>query len=186
MPQQGIGAQAFYEYRLKQHCCPYCGAPLDEKDQCSVPCDNPYEWIGSLRLYKGLFWWDGTQLITLKTHCSPAGANAFSVRFFDKEFHLDNHEAEWEKMKRAGDPRVKGIRYYNDLPRGRVRITDGVVLVFLHPDLNTPEMIGRISNEFGLNKGTQGLREIRFINDHTMHHRTNDEKRQRTLKGGKR
>lgn len=181
MPQHGIGAQAFYEYRLKQHCCPYCGAPLDEKDQCSVPCDNPYEWIGSLRLYKGLFWWDGKDLITLKIHCMPEGTPAYSARFFNKEWHLCSHEVEWKKLKKAGDPRVKGIRYYNDLPRGRVEVIDGKAMVYLHPDLNTQEMIDRISNEFGLHKCMQGLQSIWFINDHTMHYRTNDEKRQ----GGK-
>ena len=171
LPKTGIGELSFYEYRLSQHCCPYCGAPLNEEDLCSANCNNPYDWIGSLRLYKGLFWWNGSELITVKVHCLSTGAPAFSVRFFGKKDFVASHLQEWARLKKAGDPRVKGIQNYNDLPRGRVEIRDFKAIIYLNPVLNQSKIVSKILNEFGLNEEIQGLRGIRVINDLSSHYR---------------
>lgn len=171
LPEHGIGERAFYEYRLSQHCCPYCGAPMNENNQCSVPCDNPYGWTGSLRLYKGLFWWDGQQLITVKVHVCQTGKPSYSVRFFGKRDHLGSHKEEWELLRKSKNPAVKGHPHYNEFPRGRVEIENFKARIFLHPDLNTPEIRKIICREFGLSKGLQSLEEIRFINDLSFHYR---------------
>lgn len=176
-PDHGIGERAFYEYRLSQHCCPYCGAYLDEKGQCGAHCDNPYDWIGSLRLYKGLFWWTGTDLITVKVHCCPTGTPAYSVHFFGKESSLGPHRYEWDRLRQAGDPRIKGIDHYNDIPRGRVEIKDFKATVFMHPELTRPDILSRVLNEFGLCRSLQSLDDIRIVSDLSDHYQTNAEKR---------
>ena len=162
-PHQGVGKGAFYEYRLSRHCCPWCGALLDEQDQCSAGCDNPYGWIGSLRLYKGLFWWTGTELVVLKVHCCPDGTPAYSVRFFGKESAVGPHPYEWNRLKEAGDPRVKGMDRCQDIPRGRVDIRDFRAVVFLHPELTRPDILSRIMNEFGLCRRLHPLDDIRIV-----------------------
>lgn len=171
LPKTGMGERSFYEYRLSQHCCPYCGAPLNEEELCSANCDNPYDWIGSFRLYKGLFWWNGNELITVKVHCLPTGSPAYSVRHFGKKDFVASHLHEWACLKKAGDPRVKGIDHFNDLPRGRVEIHDFKAMIYLNPVLNQPEIISKIMNEFGLNEEIQGLSGIRVINDLSNHYR---------------
>ena len=179
MPKRGagIGDRAFYEYRLKNRRCPYCGALLNRGDQCSTHCDDPYEWTGSLRLYKGLFWWDGTKLITEKIHCSATGKPAHSVRFFGKRDSLGSHAEEWTRLKNVGDPRVKGMDSFDGMPRGRVEISGFRAAVYLHPDLNRPEIVKKILKEFGLNKRMQGLDGIRIVSDGSLHCRKRDEKR---------
>ena len=173
----GIGDRAFYEYRLKNRRCPYCGALLNRGDQCSAHCADPYEWTGSLRLYKGLFWWDGTKLITEKIHCSATGKPAWSVWFFGKRDSLGSHAEEWTRLKNDGDPRVKGMDSFDGMPRGRVEIYGFRAVVYLHPDLNRPKIVKKILNEFGLHKRMQGLDGIRIVSDGSMHYRTKDEKR---------
>ena len=173
----GIGDRAFYEYRLKNHRCPYCGALLNQGGKCSAHCADPYDWTGTLRLYKCLFWWDGTKLITEKIHCSSTGKPAYSVRFFGKRASLGSHAEEWNRMKNVGDPRVRGMDCFDGIPRGRVEIYGFRAAVYLHPDLNRPEILSKILNEFGLNKRMQGLDEIRIVSDGSMHYRTKDEKR---------
>ena len=179
MPKDGVGIgdKAFYEYRLRNHRCPHCGALLNCRDQCSAHCADPYEWTGSLRLYKGLFWWDGTKLITEKIHCSSTGMPAYSVRFFGKRDSLGSHAEEWTRLKKAGDPRVKGMDSFDGIPRGRVEIHGCRATVYLHPDMNRPEIITRILNEFGLHKRIQGLDVIRIVSDGSMHYLTKNEKR---------
>ena len=163
-PDHGVGEQAFYEYRLLQHCCPWCGAALNKEDRCSQCCNNPYDWIGSLRLYKGLFWWDGKQLITVKVHCNQLGTPAYSNRFFEKQSFIGNHQYEWNRMKEAGDLRIKKMERPDDLPYGRVEIKDFSAAVCLHPRMNRPEIIKKILNEFGLCKKMQSLDRIMIIN----------------------
>ena len=172
LPESGVGECAFYEYRLSRHCCPCCGAPLNKEELCSANCNNPYGWIGSLRLYKGLFWWNGNELITVKVHCMPTGMPAYSVRFFGKRDQLGSHGEEWEILKQSGDSRIKGIQEYNDIPCGRVEITNFEAGIFLHPDLNCPKIMKKIKNEFGLNENSGELREIRIIADESAQYRT--------------
>ncbi len=174
-PDHGVGERAFYEYRLSNHRCPWCGAALNEEEQCSANCDNPYEWIGSLRLYKGLFWWDGKQLITVKVHCNQLGTPSYSVRFFEKESCLGNYQYEWQRMRETGDPRIRGIDRYNDISHGLVRIKDFKATVFLQPELNQPKIRQKILNEFGLCTRLQSLAEVRFISDFPEHYQTNHE-----------
>jgi len=50
-------------------------------------------------------------------------------------------------------------------------LSDFKAKVFLHPDLNKPEILAIIMKEFGLNKELQGLDEIRIINDLSEHYR---------------
>lgn len=168
---KGIGERAFYEYRLRLHLCPWCGANLDDHDCCSGNCFGIDRWNGSLRLYKGLFWWNGNELITVKVHCQASGAPSYSVQFFEKRAKLESHEKEWNRLKNSGDKRIKGITDYNTIPRGRVEIDDGIVRVFLHPDLNRKDIVKSIFNEFGLSEEIQPLKEIRIINDHSAHYR---------------
>lgn len=170
LPKCGIGERAFYEYRLSQHCCPYCGALLDDTGQCSAQCDNPYDWTGSLRLYKGLFWWDGQQLISVKVHVCQTGKPAYSNKFFNKRDHLGSHKEEWDILRKNGNPTVKGHPLYNEYPRGRVEIDNFTARIFLHPDLTVPEIRTVILHEFGLSKKMQNLHDIKFFVDHSSHY----------------
>lgn len=167
LPTHNFGRRAFYEYRLSQHCCPYCGALLGDTGQCSAQCDNPYNWTGSLRLYKGLFWWDGQQLITVKVHVCQTGKPSYSNWFFNKRDHLGSHKEEWGLLRKSGNPAVKGHPLYDEYPRGLVEIDDFKARVFLHPDLDNPKIRNIIMNEFGLSKELQGLKSIRFIVDYS-------------------
>lgn len=171
MQKSGVGDRAFYEYRLLCNCYPVCGAPRDGRGQCTAQCDDPYGWMGSFRLYKGLFWWTGENLVTVKVHCLPDGEPAYSVRFFGNRDHLGSHQDEWKLLKQAGDPRLKGIRNYNDIPRGRVEIVGFKARVFLHPDLNRVSMLNRIKDEFGLSEALHGLWEVQIINDLSAHYK---------------
>lgn len=166
-----IGERAFYEYRRLLHLCPWCGATLDDHDLCSNNCPGTDKWNGSLRLYRGLFWWNGSELITVKVHCQETGVPAYSVRFFEKRPTLDSHEKEFKRLKANGDKRIKGIMDYNELPRGRVEIDDGKAKVFMNPVLNRKDIVETILREFGLSKETQFLREIRIICDHSSHYK---------------
>ncbi len=107
----------------------------------------------------------------MKVHCLPTGSPAYSVRHFGKKDFVASHLHEWACLKKAGDPRVKGIDHFNDLPRGRVEIHDFKAMIYLNPVLNQPEIISKIMNEFGLNEEIQGLRGIRVINDLSNHYR---------------
>ena len=85
---------------------------------------------------------------------------------------MGSHGEEWEILKQSGDPRIKGIREYNDIPRGDVEISDFKAMIFLHPDLNCPKILKKIKNEFGLNENSGELREIRIIADESAQYRT--------------
>lgn len=162
-PKSGMGERAFYEYRLSKHCCPYCGAPMNNDDQCSARCEDPYDWSGSLRLYKGLFWLDGQQLITVKIHVDQTGRPAYSVYFFGKRDQLGCHKEEWERLKKHGNQAVNEQSRHNEFLHGRVEINNFKATVFLHPDLNTSEIRKKICREFGLSKTIQQLDCIRYV-----------------------
>ena len=104
---KGIGERAFYEYRLRLHLCPWCGANLDDHDCCSGNCFGIDRWNGSLRLYKGLFWWNGNELITVKVHCQASGAPSYSVQFFEKRAKLESHE----KQRGQKNQRDHGLQH---------------------------------------------------------------------------
>ena len=52
----------------KMGLCPWCGTELENNDFCPNENRHAHSWTGSLRLYRGLFWWDGNELITVKVH----------------------------------------------------------------------------------------------------------------------
>lgn len=160
-----IGEGAFYEYRLRNGCCPWCGRQLNQSGDCPEEETHANSWTGSLRLYRGLFWWSGEKLITVKVHCVQTGYRGYSVPFFRKRETLGSHEEEWELLKMSGNPDVEGVPRYNTFPYGRVEIDNFTARVFLHPELNTPEIRKNIRNEFGLSQEIQGLKEIRFFTD---------------------
>ncbi|MBR0341576.1 MAG: leucine-rich repeat domain-containing protein [Oscillospiraceae bacterium] len=172
-----IGEGAFYEYRLRNGCCPWCGTPLDHQRNCRNSENHARSWTGSLRLYHGLFWWNGEKLITVKVHCDQNGNPGYSVPCFGKRSALRSHREEWELLKKTGDPDIKGIPHYNYYPRGRVEIANYVARIFLHPVLSTPSIRQDILREFGLSQEIQGLKEIRFITDHSNHYHTEVESR---------
>ena len=169
-----IGEGAFYEYRLSRNCCPWCGTKLDKQGNCPRRETHARDWTGSLRLYRGLFWWNGDKLITVKVHCVQTGDRAYSVPYFGKRETLGSHQEEWDILKSRLNPDVKGVPRYNTFPRGRVEIENFKARVFLHPDLNTPIIRKKILNEFGLSQGIQNLEEIRFITDYSEHYHTSD------------
>jgi len=170
-----IGEGAFYEYRRNNGLCPWCGTRLDEYKKCPRETIHARSWTGSLRLYRGLFWWNGEKLITVKVHCSQTGNRAYSVSFFGKRETVGSHQEEWEILKKSGNPDTKGVSQYNVFPRGRVEISDFAATIYLHPELNAPEIREEILREFGLSLEIQGLREIRFITDHSEHYHTTGE-----------
>ena len=171
-----IGEGAFYEYRLSRNCCPWCGTKLDEHGNCPQRETHAQGWTGFLRLYRGLFWWNGEKLITVKVHCVQTGYRGYSVPFFGKREILGSHQEEWEILKKIRNPDVKGVQRYDTFPRGRVEIDNFTARAFLHPDLNTPKIQQKILHEFGLSQEIQGLKEIRFITDHSGHYHTADER----------
>ena len=170
-----IGEGAFYDYRRNHGLCPWCGYRLNPQGLC--PQDDRYarSWTGSLRLYKGLFWWAGNRLISVKVHCDQTGKPAYSVQFFGKRAKLGSHRDEWDRLRQAGDLRLPGNTRYNDLPRGRVEIENWKVRVFLHPDLMEDTIRRQIVHEFGLSAEMHNLHDIRFIADHSAHYHTADE-----------
>ena len=169
-----VGEGAFYEYRLRNGCCPWCGSLLNRRGVCPNEDAHARSWTGSLRLYRGLFWWTGEKLITVKVHCCQTGYRGYSVPFFGKRESLGSHREEWEKLKETWNPDVKGVMNYNSFPCGRVEISNFRARVFLHPELNTPKIRKIIREEFGLSCDIQGLKEIRFIADHSDHYHTVD------------
>lgn len=166
---------AFYEYRVRNGCCPWCGTRLNRVGECPKEETHANSWTGLLRLYRGLFWWTGEKLITVKVHCVQTGYRGYSVPYFGKREELGSHKEEWEILKKSGNPDVKGILRYNTFPRGRVEIENFNARVFLHPELNTPEIRKKIRNEFGLSREIHGLKEIKFITDNSEHYHTTDE-----------
>ncbi len=170
-----IGEGAFYEYRLRNGCCPWCGRLLNRQGSCPNEDTHARSWTGSLRLYRGLFWWNGEKLITVKVHCCQTGYRGYSVPFFGKRETLGSHKEEWELMRKNGNPDTKGVQKYNTFPCGRVEIDDFSAKIFLHPDLNVPEIQEIILREFGLSQEIQGLKDIRFITDRSEHYHAGDE-----------
>ena len=171
-----IGEGAFYEYRRNHGFCPWCGTELEKNGLCPNENRHAHSWSGSLRLYRGLFWWNGNNLITVKVHCIQTGKAAYSVRAFGKRDVLGSHMEEWQLLREQGSPAVKGHARYDDFPRGRVEISNFTARVFLHPLLQQAEIRRRIIMEFGLSEEIQGLTDIRFITDYSEHYHTNSEK----------
>ena len=119
-------------------------------------------------IYKGIFWWIGSQLICRKVMCDSDGLPLEAVEFTSKSGDNFNHKAEWEKFSKKitdGNP-------YNYYPRGRVEIKRGKATVYLNPALNRPEVTRMIHSEFGLD----ALSAVVIKNDGSAHYETLSEK----------
>ncbi len=158
-----IQTGAFHDYYLHKGLCPWCGSAIDSTGKCTRADRHAQEWMGNLRLYKGMFWWDGRQLLTVKIHVCQTGKPFRSAIFFNKRTVLGSRREEWEILQKSGYS-AEGMSN-DELPGGRVEIGNFTACVFLHPDLDVPEIRTMIMHEFGLSKELQSLRDIRFITE---------------------
>ena len=97
-------------------------------------------------MYKGVFWFIGGRIVSVKVACRADGAAAEACVYSSKSGDNFNHRAEWEKLPRAathGKP-------FDFFPRGRVEIKNGAATVWLNPTLNEPKTLSAIKSEFRL------------------------------------
>lgn len=97
-------------------------------------------------MYKGIFWFGGESIISVKVLCDKNGSALEPCEFSSKSGENFNHEKEWEKLPKS----VTGNLLFNYFPRGRVEIKNGKATVWLNPMLNTDEKISAILSEFDL------------------------------------
>ena len=118
-------------------------------------------------MYKGIFWFTGDGLLTVKVLCGGDGRPLEAADFSAKSGENFNHRAEWAKLPgstTAGLP-------FDYWPRGRVEIKNGRAVIFLHPSLNQERALRTIRREFRLDEGIA----VRIVSDGSAHYRCRTE-----------
>lgn len=91
--------------------------------------------------------------------CSLDGLNAKSGITY-------NHKLLWNELSRK-ETEGKPFNYF---PRGRVQIKNGVVDIYLNPNLNRDDIIDLIIDNYNLTS-KNGIRKIRVHEDHSEHYK---------------
>ena len=118
----------------------------------------------SSELYSGIFW--------IKDIDNPTNELFFTIPtdeygnnsqvFNSKNGFTYNHETTWKGLHQN-----KPFDYY---PRGRVDIQNGTARIFINPNLNTPEIIEFIKQEFNLNE-RNGIKKVKVFPDNSEHYK---------------
>lgn len=120
--------------------------------------------LESSELYSGIFW--------IKDIDNPTNELFFQVPtdefgnssniFNSKDGSTYNHELTWKELHQN-----KPFDYY---PRGRIDIQNGTARIFINPNLNTPEILRLIKNEFNLNE-RNGIKRVKVFVDNSEHYK---------------
>ena len=124
-------------------------------------------------LYKGIFWIvDLNDIEKNKDYCFQIPVSLDGTIVSDnfisnaKSGSTYNHEKTWKTLS-SKLTHNKPFDYY---PRGRVEIKNGLVDIFLNPNINTPEIINFLKKEFNLND-YNGIKKFRVHSDNSEHYR---------------
>jgi len=96
--------------------------------------------------------------------------NTHSIDLNSKNGKSYNHKKLWdEEVKNNSKYRPYSKRDYNYYPRGRVEISKNKATIFLNPNINAPNFIDEVKQNFGL--FSCNIPEVKVIADGSAHYK---------------
>lgn len=126
------------------------------------------------QLYKGVFWIKdlddiyANRDLCFQIPCDMSGLvdDISKLELNAKSGNTYNHEKLWNELP----SKLTDDKPFNYYPRGRVEIKNGIVDIFLNPNINIPEIIDFLKSEFNLSE-YNGIKKIRIHNDCSEHYK---------------
>lgn len=98
----------------------------------------------------------------------PSGDN--SIELNSKNGLTYNHEKIWNTViKNDSNYRNYNNKSFDYYPRGRVQISNNKAIIYLNPNINTPEIIDEIKRSFGLYP--RNISKVRVNVDNSSHYK---------------
>ncbi len=127
----------------------------------------------SNKLYKGVFWIKdlsdiyASKDLFFKIQCKSEGeSDIITSDGASKTGNTYNHERLWATLSK----KLTDGKPFNYYPRGRVEIKNGIVDIYVNPNLYTDEVKNILISEYHLN-AMNGIKKIRFHTDNSEHYR---------------